>query len=202
MSYQVALDGSNSAKQSKCSVKRIKVERPLTDRKVILIKENIFDKLMSDLYVDVLTGSEITEISKSYYYYLLSNLRKYQVISKDFSIIAKLLIPFNREKIPSYKLIYISNSGYLDRVDIKRNGPCSQCPIYDVCLTALKEISRDFKLRLYRTTPRNSWYEVSGKIKDFVYESDYFVSEFAPNPNVSKKGISTQSKHIDIESLG
>lgn len=139
----------------------LKIERPILDysNKNILLPKEVFDKVTSYKYLQVLVSNKRSGYSKSYYYYILSFLKENKLIIND-SISFTLALPV---LVNEKGMFFIDEIMFVDPIDkiliIKRSAPlkCDQCPLIAECEFSLKKISRYVNSKLKGETYCEKW---------------------------------------------
>jgi len=158
-----------------CDYKLVKIERKILDNKnIVLLPRDIFNKFTTDpAYLKVLLSDKREEIkvSKSYYYFILSQLKENHLV-KENAVSFKAAIPV----IISEKGIEFDNSiMYVDDENklliFIDNQPsefeCANCPVYAECVYGIKRIARQMGIRLGNIEseePHTLWVSLISKI--------------------------------------
>jgi len=139
-----------------CDYAIIKVDRFIKKgaSKIILVSREFFNKLSTTTFIKVLAygNREKTGLSKSYYYYILDELRKKGLV-EDNAIVFKAVIPLI---ITQGGLLFDNSILYLDEknrtlilMDMGSNKySCPNCPVYVECVYGLKRIVSDVNISI------------------------------------------------------
>jgi len=158
-----------------CDYKLAKIERKvLNNNSIVLLPREIFNKFVTDpAYLKVLISDDRNEIkiSKSYYYYILSQLKENHLITEN-TISFKAAIPvIISEKGIEFdnSIMYVDDENklliFIDNQSSKYK--CSDCPVYTECEYGLKRIARQMGIKLgnlERELPHTLWLSLISKI--------------------------------------
>ncbi len=164
---------------SMCDYRLTKINRVIGEAEsLILLPRQYFNKLSDETYLKVLVSDarENLHLSKSYYYYILSQLKGLGLI-EDNAISFKAIIPV----IVNENGIEFDNSiAYVDKdnrvfilIDMKSSKySCPECPVYAECVFGLKRIASSLGERTgkigdegrYSRLPAKLWNIIVGKI--------------------------------------
>ncbi|AEB95683.1 conserved hypothetical protein [Metallosphaera cuprina Ar-4] len=117
----------------------------------MLSREN-FNKLGTENYIKVLFTDrrESLDLSKSYYYYILEDLKKMGLI-EDNAISFKAVIPFipRNDSIQVDTGVLYTFKNHLIFIDMgSTRYECVTCPVYSECVYGLKRIANEMKIRI------------------------------------------------------
>lgn len=139
-----------------CDYKLVKIERAISKLKnFILLSRELYNKFTTDdAYLKVLVSDKREELglSKSYYYYILSQFKDVGLII-DNAIAFKAAIPVivNETGINfDNSLMFVDeNEKVLIFIDTKSTKySCPGCPVYAECVFGLKKVARQVGVRL------------------------------------------------------
>lgn len=146
----------------------------LKTKSVVLVPREFFNKFTIDnIYFKVLINDNRKSlgISKSYYYYILSELKDKQLIM-DNAISFKVLIPVivnEQGLIFDNSLLFVDDEDkILVFIDNKSSlYECSTCPVYAECLYGLKLVSKRMNVKIKEEkNPSELWNLVIREIID------------------------------------
>ncbi len=148
-------------------IRIIKVERPITHNdKVVFLSVKIFEKVISEKYLKVLTTPDRDSYSKSYYYYILDFLRSIQLIKDnaiDFTVAVSLTIN-EKEILFNDEIIFVDKKDKFLVIKVHSNITCINCPLKAECNFALRKISNQLNVDLKGETLCDKWSSVFNHI--------------------------------------
>lgn len=133
---------------------------------VVLIDEKEFTMLAKSPYIDVLTKHEVPRsISKSYFYFAYSKLRSLKLL-KGRSLSFRLVIPMRKRgrQVEIGNGLLVNLNGKLIYYYSSSRSNCAKCGIKDICVKALKDVSKHLKVRLATPDPYEGWNVVLDKV--------------------------------------
>ncbi|BDC17284.1 hypothetical protein [Acidianus sp. HS-5] len=142
-----------------CDLKFGKIERPILDDKVVLLRKEFFDKLSDEKFMYVLSTHDRGSLSKSYFYLIVDKLRESGLLM-DNAVSFSAVLPFKASSEGIWfadgllyrrdkELFYINMES--DRLS------CESCPIFSHCIYAIKTIAKDRDIPLIKENPREEW---------------------------------------------
>jgi hypothetical protein len=131
-----------------CDYRLVKISRVVGEiENLILLPREYFNRLSDEVYLKVLVSDDrlSLHLSKSYYYYILSQLKRLELI-KDNAISFKAIIPvvINEKGIEfDNSIAYVDkNNNLLIFIDMRSSKyGCPECPVYTECVFGLKRIA-------------------------------------------------------------
>ena len=162
-----------------CDYKLAKIERSILDIKnIVLLPRDVFNKFTTDsIYLKILLSDDRKEIkiSKSYYYFVLSQLKENNLVNEN-AISFKVAIPIIiTEKGIEFdnSIMYVDDENklliFIDNQSSKYK--CFDCPVYTECVYGLKRVARQMGIKLgnlEEELPRNLWLSLISKIVNKV----------------------------------
>ncbi|BFH74603.1 hypothetical protein SJAV_25470 [Sulfurisphaera javensis] len=145
------------------------------DSSLLMVKEDLFDKLITENIIYVILSSDYKKfgISKSYYYHILNFLEGLRIIESDY-IKFKLISPFsidNGKLIVKPAFIYCKNET-LFIVDYRMIfNKCSICPYRVECERFLNLVKEDFKLKNKSHNQREKLKEITNQLSEKILNS-------------------------------
>ncbi|ARM76904.1 hypothetical protein [Acidianus manzaensis] len=156
-----------------CDYRLVKISRSISKIKsIVLLPRELFNKFTTDdAYFQVLVNDKREEVpvSKSYYYYILSQLRDAQLLYEN-AISFKVAIPIivNEKGINfDNSMVFVDEGNrvlvFIDTKSMKY--ACPECPVYTECVYGLKRVARDMGIRIgnidekgrYENLPSKMW---------------------------------------------
>jgi len=136
-----------------CDYRILNTDRPVkkTEKIVMLSREN-FNRLGTENYMKVLSTDrrQTLGMSKSYYYYILEDLKRMGLV-EDNAIAFKAVLPFiPRESSLDLDvgILYTSNN-HLIFIDMGSDKySCSACPVYAGCVFGLRRVATAMKIKI------------------------------------------------------
>lgn len=136
-----------------CDYRIFNTDRPVKkSEKIIMLSRENFNKLGTENYIKVLSTDrrESLALSKSYYYYILEDLKRMGLI-EDNAIAFKAVIPF----IPRQSsldidtgVLYTSNN-HLIFIDMGSSKyECGTCPVYAECVYGIRRIASEMRIKV------------------------------------------------------
>ena len=158
-----------------CDYKLVKIERKvLNTNSIVLLPRDIFNKFTTDpAYLKVLISDNRKEIkiSKSYYYFILSQFKENNLVNEN-AISFKAAIPvIISEKGIEFdnSIMYVDDENklliFIDNQSSKFK--CSDCPVYTECIYGIKRIARQMGIKLGNIEgelPHTLWLSLISKI--------------------------------------
>ncbi|MCG3109940.1 hypothetical protein L3N51_02237 [Metallosphaera sp. J1] len=161
-----------------CYLNISKIDRPIIERNVVLLRKEKFDKIGNDKFIKVLSAHERSEMSKSYFYFVLGKMRELGLM-EDNGLAFKAVISFEPkgEKMElEEKLIYVTEDKELVLMDLERDEySCRSCSIRSMCVSYLKLIAKESGAKVSKMNPRDAWKEVIGHIRKNLVENTYYL---------------------------
>jgi hypothetical protein len=138
-----------------------KIERPTNPEKIIMLKDKEFSKLGRENIISVIARERPEGLSKSYYYFVLNKLKELGLM-KDNSINFKAVIPITDDYFHLRGILYITNERELIYINLEERGNnrCMNCVVKESCLSAVKVISKETKIKLRRENLMEAWEEL------------------------------------------
>lgn len=133
-------------------MKMFKCNRKMDHGEIILLREEIFNKLMNENFLYTILADEHVngEMSKSYYHHIIRFLKQLGIM-KDSKVNFKLIAPFNlsaEDKLTVSPSFLYCKDNTLFVVDYRAvYHKCVNCPFYLECKTFLDTIKGEFKLK-------------------------------------------------------
>lgn len=162
-----------------CDFKLIRITRSISKLKsLVLLSRELYNKFTTDeAYLKVLVNDRRDElnVSKSYYYYILSQFKDVG-LTVDNAISFKAVVPVI---VNDFGISFDNSLIYIDEddkllifIDTKSTKyKCPGCPVYAECVYGLKKVARqnDIKLGEITTVPAKLWDKViSGILKKYI----------------------------------
>jgi hypothetical protein len=158
-----------------CDYRLVKISRAVGETEnLILLPREYFNKLSDEVYLKVLVSDDrlSLRLSKSYYYYILSQLKRLELI-KDNAIWFRAIIPV----IINEKGIEFDNSvAYVDKnnnllifIDMKSSKyGCPECPVYTECVFGLKRIANSIGVKIGKIGDEGRYSKLPAKLWDSI----------------------------------
>lgn len=161
-----------------CYLNISKVDRPIIEKNVVLLRKEKFDKIGNDKFIKVLSAHERSEMSKSYFYFVLEKMRELGLMQEN-GIAFKAVISFepNGDKMElKEKLMYVTEDKELVLMDLERDEySCRSCSIRSVCVSYLKLVAKESGAKVSKMNPREAWREVMGYIRKNLVENASYL---------------------------
>ncbi|MEM3292374.1 MAG: hypothetical protein QXY60_06530 [Saccharolobus sp.] len=159
-----------------------KIDRPIIEKGIILIRKNVFDKLGSENFVKVLSSHDKMDMSKSYFYLMLNKARKMGLV-KDNALSFKLVIPFDIKQKSLFNMddgiLYITDDKELIYINLNVNYfRCENCSVRDKCVFALKKIAKENDISISKENPREAWIDIIDILeRNLIEKSSWLKAE-------------------------
>ncbi|WP_196770226.1 hypothetical protein [Stygiolobus azoricus] len=160
-----------------CDYRLVKINRVIgKTENLVLLPREYFNKLSDDNYLEVLVNDnrESLHLSKSYYYYILSQLKKLALI-EDNAISFKAIIPI----VIHEKGIEFDNSiAYVDKdnkmlifIDMKSSKyGCPECPVYMECVFGLRRIASSIGAKVGKIGDEGRYSKLPAKLWNTIVD--------------------------------
>ncbi|MFP3218398.1 MAG: hypothetical protein RXQ99_07335 [Acidianus sp.] len=150
-----------------CDLKFGKVERPILDDKVVLLRKELFEKLADEKFMYVLSTHDKGNLSKSYFYLIVDKLREAGLLMEN-ALSFSAVLPFkasNEGILFTDGLLYRKDKElfYINMESEKLT--CSSCPIFSQCIYAIKTIAKDHDIPLIKENPMKEWKLIIDSLK-------------------------------------
>jgi len=153
-----------------CEFKFTKIERPISEHKIMFLRFDIFQRLSDDRLIRVISSHEKQGFSKSYFYFLFDKLKSLKIV-KDNSIAFKIIIPFqSNDKIEFSKgLAYVSSDHIFYYINLESSKySCDYCPIKEDCIVSMKQVAKENGVKISKENPRDAWNSIIEEIQDQI----------------------------------
>ena len=153
-----------------CEFKFTKIERPISEHKIMFLRFDIFQRLSDDRLIRVISSHEKQGFSKSYFYFLFDKLKSLKIV-KDNSIAFKIIIPFqSNDKIEFSKgLAYVSSDHIFYYINLESSKySCDYCPINGDCIVSMKQVAKENGVKISKENPRDAWNSIIEEIQDQI----------------------------------
>lgn len=153
-----------------CEFKFAKIERPISEHKIMFLRFDIFQRLSDDRLIRVISSHEKQGFSKSYFYFLFDKLKALKMV-KDNSIAFKIIIPFHsNDKIEFSKgLAYVFSDYIFYYINLESSKySCNYCPIKGDCIAGMKQVAKENGVKISKDNPREAWNSVIEEIQEQI----------------------------------
>ncbi|QKR01075.1 hypothetical protein GWK48_07900 [Metallosphaera tengchongensis] len=135
-----------------CDYRIFSTDRPVKKiEKVVMLSRENFNKLGTENYQKVLSSDrrETLGLSKSYYYYILEDLKRMGLV-EDNAISFKAVIPFipRESSLDLDNGVLYSSKNHLIFIDMGSSKyECKTCPVFAECIYGIRRIVSEMKIR-------------------------------------------------------
>ncbi len=153
-----------------CEFKFTKIERPISEHKIMFLRFDIFQRLSDDRLIRIISSHEKQGFSKSYFYFLLDKLKALKLV-KDNSIAFRMIIPFqSNDKIEFSKgLAYVSSDNIFYYINLETSKySCDYCPIKGDCIASMKQVAKENGVKISKENPREAWNSIIDEIQEQI----------------------------------
>ncbi len=152
-----------------CILRVADVDRPVISSDVLFIRDEDFARLSDETYFRVLASDKRgSEISKSYYYFIVNKLRSVGLLI-DNAVGFKAVLPFSVSSgniSLGEGVMFITDNRRLVYYNPEETTyTCGKCPVTHECLSALKSIVKEVDIKVRNEELDDAWISVIEEIK-------------------------------------
>ncbi len=157
-----------------CILRVADVDRPVISSDVLFIRDEDFARLSDETYFRVLASDKRgSEISKSYYYFIVNKLRSVGLLI-DNAVGFKAVLPFSVSSgniSLGEGVMFITDNRRLVYYAEDSAHACGKCPLKPVCLSGLKSIVKEMDVKVRDEVLYDAWLSVIDDIRSQLFSS-------------------------------
>ncbi|AWR98054.1 hypothetical protein DFR86_11255 [Acidianus sulfidivorans JP7] len=159
-----------------CDYRLVRINRSISKVKnIVLVPRDLFNKFTTDeAYFKVLVSDNREElpISKSYYYYILSQLKDSQLLNENaisFKAAIPVIITERGIEFDNSMMFIDDQNKTLYFIDTKSTKyECPSCPMYTECVYGLKRVAREMGIKVGNIDENGRFERLPSKLWNIV----------------------------------